>query len=171
MKVDRYLDLQTEYNLKEYELDCILLNFVVKNQAIAFNATVAKEKGYKSAQQASNYFFNKIEVKKFIHKEKHNITKDLIKEIDVRTVQDSSKNIVTEKVTKKQFAIPGESQELTRENIKQVLESELSKITEPEKRTALLIRITDLLSLQNNNSNELERPVIYLPGEGQAVAP
>ena len=118
-------------------------------------------------QNAGNYFFNKLEVKKFMHEQKEMVPGYEGNKID-------RKKEVTQKErnhTKKQFAIPGESQELTRENIKQVLESELSKITEPEKRTALLIRITDLLSLQTNNTNDLEKPVIYLPGEGQAVAP
>ena len=167
MKIDRYLDLQTQYGFNETELNCIFLNMAINNQEIAYAGTIGKIKKSRSMQNAGNYFFNKLEVKKFMHEQKEMVPGYEGNKID-------RKKEVTQKErnhTKKQFAIPGESQELTRENIKQVLESELSKITEPEKRTALLIRITDLLSLQINNTNDLEKPVIYLPGEGQAVAP
>ena len=166
MKIDRYLDLQTQYGFTETELNCIFLNMAINNQEIAYAGTIGKIKKSRSMQNAGNYFFNKLEVKKFMHEQKSLVPGYEGNKIDIKKEQ----NRTELNYTKKQFAIPGESQELTRENIKQVLESELSKITEPEKRTALLIRITDLLSLQNNNSNELERPVIYLPGEAKPAA-
>ena len=166
MQLNTYYELQTKYGLKDYEINCILLNMALQNQQLSYAGTIALVKKTKSMQQAGHYFFNKLEVKKFMHEVGNDILNDTILTSDVKIVPVEKKDNGKQK---KQFAIPGESQELTKENIKQVLESELSKITEPEKRTALLIRITDLLSLQNNNSNELERPVIYLPGEVNLV--
>jgi hypothetical protein len=75
---------------------------------------------------------------------------------------ESKKKDISNKKESPSFSL-GDTTELTKENIKQVLEMEFSKISDPEKRTALLIRIADLLSLQNSNSNEVEKPFIYLP--------
>ena len=60
--------------------------------------------------------------------------------------------------------------ELTKENIKQVLEYELSKTTDPEKRTALLIRVADFLSLNNTDAVDFDKPLIYLPDRMPEIA-
>lgn len=49
------------------------------------------------------------------------------------------------------------------ENIKQLLESELSKVKDPDKRTTILLKIADFLSLNNEDQEDFQTPLIYLP--------
>jgi len=161
MKVSTYIDLQTKYSFSETELNCIFLNMAINNQEIAYAGTIGKVKKSKSMQNAGNYFFNKLEVKRFIHEQKDLVLLDNVNKSEPKIKTEQTRTNNTEK-DKSLFSL-GDTTELTKENIKQVLELEFSKISDPEKRTALLIRIADLLSLQNSNNNEVEKPLIYLP--------
>ena len=160
MNINQFHELRTKYNIDEMEFICICSNLILNNKVLAYTSTVGKDKRIKSMQQAATSFFKRVDIQKFMFEQ----TDFLINEIKRKSKPETEQNRTKKNVLiKKEFSFPGDAQELTKENIKQVLENELSNIRDPEKRTALLIRITDLLSLQNSNSQEVDKPEIYLP--------
>ena len=86
-----------------------------------------------------------------------------IRDNDDMEPEQTNKKINTNEAQKDSFVPLSAGIELTKDDIKQVLEQELSKTTDPEKRTALLIRVADFLSLNDSGNVEFEKPVIYLP--------
>jgi len=163
MIVNQFQELKKKYNINDIEFICISLNLILNNKVLSYSMTIGKDKRIKSMQQSATNFFKRIDIQKFMFEQNSYLISEVRGDSDNRTEQNSKKQNTLNK--KDIFAIPGDTQELTKGNIQRVLESELSKIVKPEQRTALLIRIADLLSLQNSNSNEVEKPVIYLPNQ------
>ena len=158
--------LSKKYQISSSELAACLLYIQTNNKTWSYAETIAKQKKIKYMQQSSTNFFARHDINHFIMQERAaflNSFKDGFddEEQDNKKVQKRNTDI---------FIQSGpDSIELTRENIKSVMENELSKTKDPEKRTALLIKIADFLSLNNNVSEDIERPVIYLPDRNQTT--
>lgn len=159
-----------EYQIEETELAACLLFIQTENKTFSCANTIYKRRKVKWLQQSATGFFKRDDIQLFIKKEKHNFSTAYADTIDKEEeeIKDSKKqrNISAQISTVEN----SDSIELTRENIKSVMENELSKTKDPEKRTALLIKIADFLSLNNNVSEDIEKPVIYLPDRNQATA-
>lgn len=163
MNINQFHELRAKYNIDEIEMVCILTNIVLNNKVLSYSLTIGKNKKIKAMQQSATNFFKRVDIQKFIFEQ----IDFLIDEVrGASDIQEQKRNLRKETLKQngtEQLHIPGENTELTKENIKQVLELELSRTRDPEKRASLLIRIADLFSLQENNSNDHERPVIYIP--------
>lgn len=162
MQIKAILNLCEKYNLQTDDIACIALNMQFENMTFAFQETKAKGKKYRHLAKAAALYFTRDDVKRFIENEKHNFWSADMDTIDDKPEQEKEKN--NNNTAQKDHFVPlSAGIELTKDNIKQVLEQELSKTTDPEKRTALLIRVADFLSLNDSGNVDFEKPVIYLP--------
>lgn len=151
-----------KYGLNKTELVCCILYFQFENKTFAHAESIGKSKRYKHPDMAALNFFNRADIQEFILKEKQNFFAGYRVYSDMEPEQ-TNKKINTNEAQKDSFVPLSAGIELTKDNIKQVLEQELSKTTDPEKRTALLIRVADFLSLNDSGNVDFEKPVIYLP--------
>lgn len=151
-----------KYGINKTELVCCILYFQFENKTFAHSETIGKSKKYKHADMAAMNFFNRSDIQNFMLNEKQNFFAGYkIYSDDENQPQTKEKKPIE---TQKDLLVPlSVTTELTKENIKQVLELELSKTTDPEKRTALLIRVADFLSLNSSDEVDFEKPIIYLP--------
>ena len=151
--------LADSYGLNLTELICCIIYFQFENKTFAHRQTIGLTKRYKHPDQAAINFFNRGDIQTFVRKEKQNFLIGYRTESDAQPYQTSTVQLNNE-AQKDHFVPLSAGIELTKDNIKQVLEQELSKTTDPEKRTALLIRVADFLSLNDSGNVEFEKPVI-----------
>lgn len=149
-------NLASSYQLSPVEINCILLYFVCNNKTQAFSYTVAYKGKQKNKDILAYQFFKRENVNTFIEQQKNNFvnnTFDLQQEIDVKPEdQNSDKKIK-----------PDPDIDITSENIKDILQSEFKKISDPDKRAVILMKIADFVGLKNSDADDPLVPTVYLP--------
>lgn len=150
----------SKYKLEPLELACISIYAYTGVKLFAWSNTVGRESKSKNQSVLAFQWFRQERIQKYLFEHKiidpesdnfkeEMIDSDLIKETDIH------KN-------------KGEKTEISSENIKELLEREYQKTTDPEKRTVLLIKIADFIGLKNNDQDDPLTPVIYLPERCQS---
>jgi hypothetical protein len=142
-----------KYKLTEIELACIAIYLSTGNKSFAWSQTVGiKSQSPNKSVLAGNWFKNHNVSMMVFDKENENSNYN-VSTSDVYVhgkIKDPKKNIE-------------EEDGINAENIKALLESEFNKTKDPEKRTTLLIKIADFLSLNKTNDEDFQTPLIYLP--------
>jgi hypothetical protein len=149
-------NLSNSYQLTPVEINCILLYFICDNKTQAFSYTVAYKGKQKNKDILAYQFFTREAVKTFIEQQKNNFVNNTFvvsEETDAGTEQN--------RTDKKTNADP--DIDITSENIKDILQSEFKKISDPDKRAVILMKIADFVGLKNSDAEDPLTPTIYLP--------
>ncbi len=148
-------NLCNSYQLTPIEISCILLQFQMDNKTLSFSYSIGYIKKSKNKDVLAYQFFARESVQKFIAEQKNNFVNNTLK--IGKTFDNESGQVSTDEKTK----IFDES--ISSENIKERLESELSKINDPDKRAVILMKIADFVGLKNSDQDDPLTPTIYLP--------
>lgn len=159
--------LSKVYNLQPVEIMCIILWFATDNKTLAFTFTIGMLSKSNNKEVLAQRFFRKEETVKFITEQKNvfiGVDQENERRFDSNTIQENRN-------TKQQDSVMydiNQKTEISSDNIKELLEREYQKTTDPEKRTVLLIKIADFIGLKNNDQDDPLTPVIYLPERCQS---
>ena len=150
--------LLRKYNLEPNELAAIALYLHCDEITFAWKNTIGIQSTTKNPTVMASRFFVREEVKTYLYDNKErNDTKELMMfDVDLKDKKDSNINTANN--------VSG----ISGDNIKELLEREYNKTTDPEKRTVLLIKIADFIGLKNNDSEDPLTPTIYLPSRCQS---
>lgn len=148
------------YELTPMEIMCIILNWSINNKTLSFSYTVGSQSKSKNKEILAGQFFRREQVQKFIKDQKNNF---IVNTFDEKR---ESENVSDVESTLKDKVIK-ENESISGDNIKELLEREYQKTTDPEKRTVLLIKIADFIGLKNSNEDDPLQPQIYLPARCQ----
>jgi hypothetical protein len=160
MNVTELNNYCSTYNLNPIEINCIILGWAIDNKFIAFSYTIAHQSKAKNKDVLCNQFYRRESVQRFIQDQRNRfIVNDGISTTNSTNIIDVYAH--GEKEDKKDKVYY--NGEITSDNIKSLLESEFERTTDPEKRTTLLIKIADFLSLNKTNDEDFQTPLIYLP--------
>lgn len=161
-------NLSSTYNLSPIEINCIILSLAIDNKLLAFNYTIAYQNKAKNKDVLCNRFFHREETQRFISEQRNNFIDNRVKvnmNVENTFVADLDReNSNTKQKESDTIGISG----ISGENIKELLEREYNKTTDPEKRTVLLIKIADFIGLKNNDQDDPLTPTIYLPSRCQS---
>ena len=142
-----------KYKLTEPELACILLFLSSGQKTFAWSNTIGFNSESKNKAVLAGQWFKNSNVQMFLYDNSNDIVESAanVLDNDNKRTKDSTKNNIEEE------------DGINAENIKALLESEFNKTRDPEKRTTLLIKIADFLSLNKTNDEDFQTPLIYLP--------
>jgi len=139
-------------DLEPEELAAIAIYIHTENQVFSWEQTIGKGRKSKTSTVPASRFFNRTEVIRYLDEFNFDKQKN-VKTFDVKT---NTKEVLN-------FNSINSDDAISSENIKERLESELSKITDPDKRAVILMKIADFVGLKNSDQDDPLTPTIYLP--------
>lgn len=141
-----------KYNIEPIELACIALFILTDEKTFSWQSTIGVQSNTKNATVMASRFFarNEIQIYLYDHKEKlgseNKIKSDSVtKEEKSNTIKHDFKN------------------EISSDNIQELLELEYNKTTKQEKRVELLMKIAEFVGAKKTTEDSANLPVIYLP--------
>lgn len=149
-----------KYNLKEIDLNCVLIYLSSENKTFAWSQTVGSKSDSKNKNTIANQWFKNPNIEKFIYDHKIKHTEKDTEIIDVPK-EDKTKSF--EQIKNEVIQTFGFIEDITSENIKELIINEINCSKDPEKRATLLMKVSDLLSLYNTEAEDFQTPLIYLP--------
>jgi hypothetical protein len=149
-------EILRKYNLNEVELNCILLYIGSENKTYSWSQTIGIQSKSPNKTILAGQWFKNPNVDKCIWDLQNKDSGIIERTFDGNTKEQKGNT------QKKEINI-SEDDGINAENIKALLESEFNKTKDPEKRTTLLIKIADFLSLNKTNDEDFQTPIIYLP--------
>lgn len=139
-------------NLEPEELAAIAIYIHTENQVFSWEQTIGKGRKSKTSTVPASRFFNRTEVIRYMD-ELNYVKQQNEKMFDAKT---NGKEVLN-------FNSINTDDSISSENIKERLESELSKINDPDKRAVILMKIADFVGLKNSDQDDPLTPTIYLP--------
>lgn len=162
------LTLQRKYKLDPIELACVSIFMQTGDKTFAWSYTVGRDSQSKNKTILAGQWFRQERVQRFLFD--HNDKKEKEEEKEVKRI-DSDLIIASQSIeaTKKEVEQTfGIIEDVTSENIKQLFINELNCSKDPEKRAALLLKLSDTLELITPEETDLLTPIIYLPERCQS---
>ena len=157
-------EITRKYNFKEEDIICLLTFLAGAPKAFAWSNTVGKDSKSPNKSTLANQWFSNPRQQQFIYdyqiKDKEEKDSKEVKKIDSDLIKEAQSIEATKKEVEQTFGI---IEDVTSENIKQLFINELNCSKDPEKRAALLLKLSDTLELITPEETDLLTPVIYLP--------
>jgi len=141
-----------ENNLSETELAAILLFIYSENKTFAWSNTLGINNLSPNKTMLASQWFKNQKTQNAIYLIKKQIEKDE----EMFEVEKEPKE------NRKQYNTDPDI-DITSENIKDILQSEFKKISDPDKRAVILMKIADFVGLKNSDAEDPLTPTIYLP--------
>ena len=148
--------MMDKYNLKESELNCIIMYLGCKNKTYSWSQTIGKQSSSTNQVSLANQWFKNTNVEKCIY---DNTPKDTEKDTGIIDTSKEEKTKSFEQIKNEVIQTFGFIEDITSENIKELIINEINCSKDPEKRA----KVSDLLSLYNTETEDFLTPLIYLP--------
>jgi outer membrane lipoprotein-sorting protein len=157
-------EMMEKYKLKEVDLNCLLIYLSCENKTYAWSQTIGIESESKNKNIIANQWFKNPNIIKFIYDYEKKREDKVIDKIDKSSdVDRESKSKSFEQIKNEVIQTFGFIEDITSDNIKELIINEINCSKDPEKRATLLMKVSDLLSLYNVEDEDFQTPVIYLP--------
>lgn len=158
-----------KYKINERELACLLIYKSCKSKSFAWKQTIGIESKSPNVAVLAGQWFKNLNIQMFLYDnnvvdEEESVT-NVTKSSDTKT---DDKHKSTEEIKKEVEQTFGIITDVTSENIKQLFINELNCSKDPEKRAALLLKLSDTLELITPEETDLQTPTIYLPARCQS---
>lgn len=137
-----------KYNLEPIELACIALYLLTDEKTFSWSNTLGVKSVTKNASVMSSRFFARVEVINYLY--------------DHKEIKDTEKKIKSDSNTKQENSVTFKN-EISSDNIQELLELEYNKTTKQEKRVELLMKIAEFVGAKKTTEDSANLPVIYLP--------
>lgn len=162
-------EVTRKYNLKDEDIICLLIYLAGAPKVFAWANTIGKNSQSPNKSTLATQWFSNPKQQQFIYdyqlkEQKENDSKSAGK-IDSEIIKEVQSIEATKKEVEQTFGI---IEDVTSENIKQLFINELNCSKDPEKRAALLLKLSDTLELITPEETDLQTPVIYLPERCQS---
>ena len=139
-------------DIEPEELAAIAVYLHTGQQTFAWTETIGKTKNTKNPPVNANRFFNRTEIVRYVDDWKYKEEQEKNKLFNIKINGDKEPNIISDPDV-----------DITSENIKEILQSEFKKISDPDKRAVILMKIADFVGLKNSDADDPMVPTIYLP--------